>query len=612
MTPDAVIYRYLEVIAASEIDLEKLCCLLGADADLLARWLMLLGCDAQPEALKTALQQLSAEELTGLAPAQAWSVLPIVGSARLSMEQWVSVLRSACLAQCLTQYLESRSSHETLSTPEHVRWRVLLAVSGVKIPQDERLNELIEYRGTNPVLLEDAALELRIFAVVDAVEVGRESELAQQLLQIDAASLQELMSSADNLTTDLIREIGVSLDNEVDWAQRIWLRQQVGIVAEAFSACSDLPSLHAAHEMASRTLFGHTPLLFLLRESQGVLALPATDLQIAMGSQVSQLAAALRHQNLTTLLDGADLAVVDRQALKALKAEEALIAPVKHNDQPYGLVLIRTDEDADRSMTAQLYSDALANQIERLTNRSGQLPSGNGVEHQLEKFKDAEQQRLREIVHEANNPLSIVHNYLHILELRLQQEPDLVEQLTLISNELRRAGEVFSSARDIPQQVEQSLSNSDASVELELGQFLQDLVELHRGYAAEHGAQLQSQLSDQPLWVKSEQDKMTQIVVNLLKNAIEACAGETVTVAARDGVYRDGLAGSELSVADTGPGLPEEVLASLSAQKVSTKGGDHQGLGLALVYRLTTELGGSLDVRTLQGEGTTFTLFLPA
>ena len=59
MTPEAVIYRYLESAAQQPRDPARLALLIGTDADLLGRWLRLLGCPAEPESLAAALGELS-------------------------------------------------------------------------------------------------------------------------------------------------------------------------------------------------------------------------------------------------------------------------------------------------------------------------------------------------------------------------------------------------------------------------------------------------------------------------------------------------------------------------------------------------------------------------
>ncbi len=105
--------------------------------------------------------------------------------------------------------------------------------------------------------------------------------------------------------------------------------------------------------------------------------------------------------------------------------------------------------------------------------------------------------------------------------------------------------------------------------------------------------------------------KLSQVLNNLMRNAIEASQGQSVTMSSASGVFREGLEGIEIAVRDTGPGLPRAVLDNLAEPKESTKGDGHAGLGLHIVHRIVAELKGNIDVRTLTGQGTTFTIFLP-
>ncbi len=615
MTPDAVILRYLQIVTPAKCDVEKLCLLLSADADLLTRWLKLLNIPADLALLRSRIATLDDHELAALARAQAWSVLPIVGSARLSLDQWMMVLRSACLAQGLIEHLLSESGQPSSAAMENVRLRVLLAISGVQLTHDVKLTQLNSFRGTNPALLEDALLELRVFAVVDAMEVGREFELAEQLLGVSRQALAGLLEESEQAASRLVESFGVDLVSDTDSAHQIWLRQQISIMTDSMGECDTWHSLQQQHQLVSRCLFAQPPLLLA---QQGVDApltvLGQSDYAITLNSRTSLLAATARGTKTITLTDSDDLAVVDRLLMRDLVCEEAVAVPFALAEGA-GLMLVAIDEDSDIEVAARLYVEYLANHIERLYQQSTAQPPDSApaeTEDQLDRFRAAEYNRLREIVHEANNPLSIVHNYLHILELRLQHEPEAVEQLELIASELRRAGEVFTRARDVPLKTEIESAPADALAEIDVSTWIANLTELFSGYALQAGVELSAQTTGIVGTLVTQSDKLSQILSNLLKNAIEACqAGDEVTLGARAGVYRDGVVGVELYVEDEGPGLSNEVLENLSGLKASTKGGEHQGVGLQVAFRLAIELQGALDVRTLAGQGTTFSLFLP-
>jgi signal transduction histidine kinase len=615
VTPDAVIYRYLQLVATSEVDVDQLCLLLSADADLLTRWLKLLSLPADLGALRAHITDLDQEDFKGLAHSQAWAVQPIAGSARLSLEQWLAVLRAACLAEALWDHLagESRTDRGTAAagTGANVRLRALLAISGVHLPQDESLSTLIEFRGTNPALLEDATLELKVFAVVDALEVGREVELAGDLLGVSVDTFATLLQAAEAASQRLVQRLGIDLSSDVDWAHRIWLRQQIGVMAAGFRLCEDLQAFNILHQLVTRCLFAQPPLLLCQEDATGPLVLlNDAGLTIGVHSRTSMVAASMRNGRAMVLQDGADLAVVDRQLLRLLDAEEALALPVVH-EVPVAVMLIALEEDSDVETAAELYADEVAPHLARAL-AGGQTTEAHDELALVEEFRASEYKRLREIVHEANNPLAIVHNYLHILELRLQQDPEVVEQLEMIAAELRRAGEVFTRAREIPQQIQTESPDTGEISEFDVGRWVGNLAELHSGYAAEHGVDLHTVLPAQPVVIATQADKLTQIVSNLVKNAIEACEpGDDVTVGVRGSVFREDRLGMELFVQDTGAGLTNEVLQNLTVAKRSSKGGDHQGIGLQVAFKLTAELDGALDVRTELGQGTTFSLFLP-
>jgi PAS domain S-box-containing protein len=101
-------------------------------------------------------------------------------------------------------------------------------------------------------------------------------------------------------------------------------------------------------------------------------------------------------------------------------------------------------------------------------------------------------------------------------------------------------------------------------------------------------------------------DQVRQVVWNIVLNAIQALGGEgSVTV--RSGMS-DGCAW--LSVADTGPGIPESMRADLFKPFRTTKQ-QGTGLGLAIAERIVKAHGGRIEIETRLGHGTTFTVRLP-
>jgi two-component system, NtrC family, sensor histidine kinase HydH len=113
--------------------------------------------------------------------------------------------------------------------------------------------------------------------------------------------------------------------------------------------------------------------------------------------------------------------------------------------------------------------------------------------------------------------------------------------------------------------------------------------------------------------VRVDAERLKQVIINLSLNAVQAMDGRGVvhvTTTLSERALRPGSRSVELSVRDTGPGLPERVRANLFVPFVTTKEGG-TGLGLAISQRIVAAAGGAIEVRSTPGVGTTFIVRLP-
>jgi CheY-like chemotaxis protein len=129
--------------------------------------------------------------------------------------------------------------------------------------------------------------------------------------------------------------------------------------------------------------------------------------------------------------------------------------------------------------------------------------------------------------------------------------------------------------------------------------------------------ELETELHGEPLSVETDPHQLEQALLNLVLNARDAMpAGGRVRIAtglapATPGDLPAGRYAS-ISVADTGVGIGEEDRAHLFEPFFTTKGqGEGTGLGLATVYGFVRQCGGTAEVESQLGAGTTLTLFLP-
>lgn len=150
-----------------------------------------------------------------------------------------------------------------------------------------------------------------------------------------------------------------------------------------------------------------------------------------------------------------------------------------------------------------------------------------------------------------------------------------------------------------------------APTQVDLNDVVGGLISLLRGLLPK-AIELRHELPDEPVYVFVDRSQLEQVILNLVVNARDAIAAEgTIVVRARVGT-KDGQCGV-LQVTDTGAGMPEDVIQHIFDPFFSTKSAEKgTGLGLATIYGIVTQSGGSIAVDSVVGRGTSMTVSLPA
>lgn len=160
-----------------------------------------------------------------------------------------------------------------------------------------------------------------------------------------------------------------------------------------------------------------------------------------------------------------------------------------------------------------------------------------------------------------------------------------------------------------------AIESGSAKLELEavpVGEVIEDVVSKFRPIADRHHIALRGGRAPATLLAWADRARITQAVTNLVDNAIKYTAdGGAVTV---EGEPRDGMVA--ISVADTGIGIAPEHLPRIferfyrvDRSRARALGGT--GLGLSIVKHIATSHGGDVDVTSVEGRGTRFSLLLP-
>jgi len=225
------------------------------------------------------------------------------------------------------------------------------------------------------------------------------------------------------------------------------------------------------------------------------------------------------------------------------------------------------------------------------------------------------------VAHELNNPLSNISTSTQILAEELgQAEPDyqreLVEQ---IDSETDRARQIVRALLDFaPERAFRRES-------VPLQPLLQDTLRLFAGQVPDSVRIALEVPAD--ITVDADRPRLQQVFLNLFRNAVEAMpAGGELTVRASNAAPEAAQSGRrpprgaivgrplvEIEVRDTGSGIPAAALPRIFDPFFSTKDvGKGTGLGLFVVHQIVSEHGGSIAAECPPGQGTRFTLRLPA
>lgn len=208
------------------------------------------------------------------------------------------------------------------------------------------------------------------------------------------------------------------------------------------------------------------------------------------------------------------------------------------------------------------------------------------------------------IAHEIRNPLAAISGSVEVLKQDLVVDGDNRRLMSLIVKETARLNHILSDF------LLYARVGRPEFRKVELNALISDVVELIRRHPAFHERMTIDLRSRRHItYVSGDDDKIRQLLLNLLVNACEACEGGPGTISIDIETKKpDAAAGVCLIVADNGPGIPAEQMASIFLPFHSTKKGG-TGLGLAIVSRLMEALGGRVEVESEPGVGTRFRLY---
>ncbi len=206
------------------------------------------------------------------------------------------------------------------------------------------------------------------------------------------------------------------------------------------------------------------------------------------------------------------------------------------------------------------------------------------------------------LAHEINNPLQAIHNSLHLSLHRGLDEEKRAQYLSMAQSEVQRLIEIVQRMLDFYRPSRGGVAPADVNSVVE------NVLALAEKRLQHGEVRVHTLLSpDLPL-LPIVADQISQVFLNIIINAIEAMpSGGDLHLETR---LAEGGEWVLVSFRDTGMGMSPEQIANLFEPFYTTKA-DGTGLGLAISYGIIERHGGTIEVSSRPGQGTTFVVKLP-
>jgi len=287
-----------------------------------------------------------------------------------------------------------------------------------------------------------------------------------------------------------------------------------------------------------------------------------------------------------------------------------VVVPIILRNEAIGVYIIRTEKireavsDKDLMLLSILSNQAAVaieniKNIEQLRRTADELKKSQAQMLQAAKLASVGE-LAGGIAHEINNPLQILLGHISLMG----QGKDVMQRIEIIRNQVQRIAQItrqlVNFSRSVPQELEHELVHVNWAIN--------EMVTLVDHQFTNRGIDFDLRFEDNLPPIRANKNYLQQAFLNLLINAKDAMPnGGTMTITTEfDGKN------IVINFTDNGVGIRKEDIDRIFEAFFTTKEpGKGTGLGLSITRGIVRKLGGEIKVNSVEGHGTTFTIYLP-
>ena len=294
--------------------------------------------------------------------------------------------------------------------------------------------------------------------------------------------------------------------------------------------------------------------------------------------------------------------ISDRQIIRRLNHNIALSLPLKSGDRIIGTIVVGSSKSQKKQL--ENLSKFISGYLKGITDRwleSSQILKQQDIEDNMK--KEQEEKGINKLVHEISNPLTVIGNYIDIIKVK-SDGTENNNVIKILKEELQRIGNIVLNFKD---------AKNAESEAVFLNEELKTCIPLYvNSLGNSKGIQINWDLDESETEVDITRDALRQIVLNLVKNAVEAQnGGAQIMVSSHHFVNVDGATFAQFTIADKGRGIDSITRQLLFSPLTSRKEGSNRGLGLSVVADILGDYNGRIKYMESTAGGASFEVLIP-